>query len=80
MKSTLLEGPELGGHTLQEMPIMRHKHYSTGKLLESLNQAFNGLKIKMIGRLIQDDQMWALPRRDRKRHSRLLTTTEKAYL
>jgi hypothetical protein len=70
---TMIDFENAVDETAQEVAVMADKHNRTGKVLQGGKQRFAGLDIKMVGRFIEDQQVYPLHQHRRQNHSALFT-------
>ena len=65
-----------GREPVDEGAVVRDEHDRAGKLVERLLQSLAGVEVEMVGRLVEQEQVVALPHDDRERQPALLAARE----
>ena len=58
----MLADPDLLGNLTDEPEVVAHQHQPTVKTIDGIGQSVNGLEVKRVRGLVQQQQMRGLPR------------------
>jgi hypothetical protein len=76
---TLVDNEESIAKSTEEILIVTNHHQTTFKVIECNNESIDGIKIKMVSRLIQEQDVRLLPRDHGEGDTRLLTSRQKVH-
>ena len=67
---------ELVGGALEQVTVVRHHHHGTGKLLQGHGQRQAHFQVEVVGRFVEQQQVWPFPGDQRQRQTGLFATRE----
>lgn len=79
LDGAVVANPETGTHVLQHGDIVRDHEHTTFEVIESGGERIHGFDVQVVGRLVQNQNVWVLQRETGKGDTRLLTSRKQRH-